>query len=418
MLSARPARSHFELRQHVRVALEGVRDEQGTTMTTLTDSQTLLAFKAGRSFRRGNTSFVDANPTKGAVVLSNGDDGLLHLLWKERPSATVREDLILFPGDATMERVTQERSGRTFVLRFESSDQKHFFWMQNASDARDDELVGNLNRFLADPTAVPIWNASGSSASQQASSSSDPAGGSSASGSGNAGSGSATHRAAQAAAPPAGLATAEQLARLRALVTSMGASSTTAANAGPNVHTNTHPGASAFDGGSSSAEDEDEDDISLTDILTPKVILPLITSHPSLLPLLFQHLPPEFISLMPPPLPQPGDEGDEQPVGDPMTFTSRSPSTPSTSTTSSSSWEPATAEDLASLTEKLRRTIHSNPFREGVAQLDRVLRMGMGAALVRSLGLRAEAGTSVSAFLQAVSEQGKVEAEGDIMDKD
>ncbi|KAI5986765.1 adhesion regulating molecule [Pisolithus orientalis] len=303
-------------------------------MTTLTDSQTLLAFKAGRSFRRGNTSFVDANPTKGAVVLSNGDDGLLHLLWKERPSATVREDLILFPGDATMERVTQERSGRTFVLRFESSDQKHFFWMQNASDARDDELVGNLNRFLADPTAVPIWNASGSSASQQASSSSDPAG---------------------AAAPPAGLATAEQLSRLRALVTSMGASSTTAANAGPN------------------------DDISLTDILTPKVILPLITSHPSLLPLLFQHLPPEFISLMPPPLPQPGDEGDEQP---------------------------------------LRRTIHSNPFREGVAQLDRVLRMGMGAALVRSLGLRAEAGTSVSAFLQAVSEQGKVEAEGDIMDQD
>ncbi|KAI6028081.1 hypothetical protein PISMIDRAFT_62306, partial [Pisolithus microcarpus 441] len=265
----------------------------------------LLAFKAGRSFRRSGSSFVDANPTKGAIVLSNGDDGLLHFMWKERPSGSVREDLILFPGDARMERVTQERSGRTFVLRFDSSDQKHFFWMQDAIGARDDELVGNLNRFLADPTAVPIWNAGDSSASQQTS-----------------------YRAARAAAPPAGLATAEQLARLRALVTSM-----------------------------------DDDDISLTDILTPQVILPLITSHPSLLPLLFQHLPPEFASLKPSSLPH--------------------------------------------LTEKLRRTIHSNPFRESVAQLDRVLRMGMGAGLVRGLGMRAEDGTSVGAFLRAVSEQGK-----------
>ncbi|KAI6159705.1 adhesion regulating molecule [Pisolithus thermaeus] len=300
-------------------------------MATLTDSQTLLAFKAGRSFRRGSSSFVDADPTKGAIVLSNGDDGLLHFMWKERPSGNVREDLILFPGDARMERVTQERSGRTFVLRFDSSDQKHFFWMQDAIDARDDELVGNLNRFLADPTAVPIWNAGDGSASQQTS-----------------------YRAAQAAAPPAGLATAEQLARLRALVTSMGASSTRVG-----VHVNT--GAN-------------DDDISLTDILTPQVILPLITSHPSLLPLLFQHLPPEF-----------------QPVGDVI------------------------------LTETLRRTIHSNPFRQSVAQLDRVLRMGMGAALVRGLGMRAEDGRSVGAFLQAVSEQGKLMVhaeETDSMDQD
>ncbi|KAI6035814.1 adhesion regulating molecule [Pisolithus marmoratus] len=376
--------------------------------TTLTDSQTLLAFKAGRSFRRGNTSFVDADATKGAVVLSNGDDGLLHFMWKERPSGTVREDLILFPGDARMEKVTQERSGRTFVLRFDSSDQKHFFWMQDVSNARDDELVGNLNRFLADPTAIPIWNAGGPLESQQASSSSDPAGGSS-SGSGNMGSGSATHRAAQAAAPPAGLATAEQLARLRALVTSMGASST---RAGANVNLGTSP--SVSDGVSS-----DDDDISLTDILTPQVILPLITSHPSLLPLLFQHLPPEFVSLIPPSPPQPGDEGEERPVGDPTSLSFRSPSTSSTSSTAS--WASATAEDIAGLTETLQRTIHSNPFRESVAQLDRVLKMGMGAALVGSLGMKPEAGESVGAFLRAVSEQGKrvADVEGeDSMDQD
>ncbi|KAI6017419.1 adhesion regulating molecule [Pisolithus microcarpus] len=349
-------------------------------MATLTDSQTLLAFKAGRSFRRSGSSFVDANPTKGAIVLSNGDDGLLHFMWKERPSGSVREDLILFPGDARMERVTQERSGRTFVLRFDSSDQKHFV---RRNRRRDDELVGNLNRFLADPTA-------------QTSSSSDPAAGSSpGSGSGNMGSGSATYRAARAAAPPAGLATAEQLARLRALVTSMGASSTRVgvhANSVAIVDADAGAGPNAFD---------DDDDISLTDILTP------------------QHLPPEFASLKPSSLPQSGAEGDEQPVDDAMPLSSRSPLTSSTSSTSS--LNPSPAEDIASLTEKLRRTIHSNPFRESVAQLDRVLRMGMGAGLVRGLGMRAEDGTSVGAFLRAVSEQGKLMVhteDPDSMDQD
>lgn len=43
-----------------------------------------IAFKAGRAFRRGDTNFVDANPTKGAIVLTNGEDGLLHFVWKNR----------------------------------------------------------------------------------------------------------------------------------------------------------------------------------------------------------------------------------------------------------------------------------------------------------------------------------------------
>lgn len=92
----------------------------------LTDNLTHLAFKAGRCFRRAGTNFVDANPTKGAIVLSNGEDGLLHFTWKDRATGALGEDLILFPGDATFEKVAQAPGGRTYVLRFESSDQKHF----------------------------------------------------------------------------------------------------------------------------------------------------------------------------------------------------------------------------------------------------------------------------------------------------
>lgn len=163
---------------------------------TSTSGRTILAFKAGRAFRRAGTNFVDASPTKGAIVLTN-EDGLIHFMWKDRTTGEVGEDLILFPGDAKLEKVTQSSWGRTYVLKFESSDQKHFvcvsltagFWflvcslrslyfssgcrcvlppdcfdvylivLQDSSALRDEEFVTNLNRTLADPNIIAIWDA-------------------------------------------------------------------------------------------------------------------------------------------------------------------------------------------------------------------------------------------------------------------
>jgi len=45
---------------------------------------TLLAFKAGRAFRREGSNVVVPDPTKGAILLTNGDDDLLHFVWKNR----------------------------------------------------------------------------------------------------------------------------------------------------------------------------------------------------------------------------------------------------------------------------------------------------------------------------------------------
>lgn len=50
-----------------------------------------IAFKAGRCFRREGTSFVDVSPTKGAIILQNGEDGLLHFMWKNRQTNNVEE---------------------------------------------------------------------------------------------------------------------------------------------------------------------------------------------------------------------------------------------------------------------------------------------------------------------------------------
>lgn len=109
-----------------------------------------IAFKAGRCFRREGTNFVDPSPTKGAIILQNGlEDGLLHFIWKNRITNETEEvradvflynicseqrpqDLILFPQDATFQKVNQSTWGRTYVLKFASSNQRHFVRLLDA----------------------------------------------------------------------------------------------------------------------------------------------------------------------------------------------------------------------------------------------------------------------------------------------
>ncbi|KAI0074013.1 adhesion regulating molecule [Panus rudis PR-1116 ss-1] len=223
-----------------------------------------IAFKAGRAFRREGTNWVDPNPTKGAIILQNGDDGLLHFMWKNRTTNEVEEDLILFPSDATFVKVPQSKEGRTYVLKFSSSNQRLFFWLQDADRRRDEEFVSNVNRLLADPDEVPVWWTG----------SSNEAGGSSS----NAGASTSTAAQASSSSQPAAPAatgntgfqfTPEQLRQFQSLVEAQT--------------------------GSSGAE------YALSDILTPANLNPLFTSHPELIQALFPHLPPDLPS---PPTPE------------------------------------------------------------------------------------------------------------------
>ncbi|KAJ6557372.1 adhesion regulating molecule [Mycena vulgaris] len=204
----------------------------------------LLAFKAGRAFRaNSNSNTVEPSPVKGAIILTAGDDGLFHFTWKNRTTGVVDEDLILFPSDASFVKVPHP-TGRVYVLKFSSSNQRHFFWLQDASTARDEEFVANINRLLEDPESNLVWNTAASQPQASTSTQAAPAPASSSS----------------ATAP---LIDPEQLAQLQALL----AGSTSA------------PAAPEF---------------SLTDILTPANLAPLFTSHPELIPTLFPHLPPDL----------------------------------------------------------------------------------------------------------------------------
>ncbi|KAI0304361.1 proteasome complex subunit Rpn13 ubiquitin receptor-domain-containing protein [Multifurca ochricompacta] len=224
----------------------------------LTERSTILAFKAGRAFRREGTDVVEPSAEKGAVVIERGEDELLHFMWKNRVTEETEEDLILFPTDASFVSVTQA-SGRVYVLKFSSSDQRHFFWMQDASSERDEEFAFHVNRLLQIPGYIPVWGVTDST-------SQTPGGSSSAQPGLPQGAFRqvwawlSPHRVISSVSQP----TPEQLSQLRSLVAQMS--------------------------GSTAVEPE----LSLTDVLTPDNLNPLFISHPELIRTIFPHLPPDL----------------------------------------------------------------------------------------------------------------------------
>lgn len=113
----------------------------------------LFSIKAGRAFRREGSNFIDADLAKGSLVLESGSDGLLYLRWRTRDgSVSTREDLelVIFPSDASFERISDDPSVRMYILKFHSSDQLHFFWLQDPDSSQDASNVEKINKIMSE----------------------------------------------------------------------------------------------------------------------------------------------------------------------------------------------------------------------------------------------------------------------------
>lgn len=108
----------------------------------------LITFKAGRCDQNGRK--VTPVQTPGYVYLY-AEDELLHFCWRPRsvPSTEPETDLIMLPGDGAFEPLLKEQgtedlhsptTGRIYVLKFSSSGQKHYFWMQSKSQHKEGSL--------------------------------------------------------------------------------------------------------------------------------------------------------------------------------------------------------------------------------------------------------------------------------------
>ncbi|KAK9460321.1 proteasome complex subunit Rpn13 ubiquitin receptor-domain-containing protein [Lipomyces oligophaga] len=138
----------------------------------MSDSVVLLTFKAGRVDFNPPSKHVKPLPQKGKITLSRSTDEdalLLSFVWEPRGSSkndpsVEKDELMIFPGEAEWLPVSQCKSGRMFVLKFNSSNQRSFFWMQDppASDNLDEitetdlKISTRINTLLEDIDAEDV----------------------------------------------------------------------------------------------------------------------------------------------------------------------------------------------------------------------------------------------------------------------
>ena len=86
----------------------------------------LFQMKACKMTLTGTT--VTSDTRKGLLVLRKSDD-LMHLVWQDRTSGTVEDDVIVLPGEASLRQIPACKDGFAMVLEF-TTGRKLFFWSQ------------------------------------------------------------------------------------------------------------------------------------------------------------------------------------------------------------------------------------------------------------------------------------------------
>lgn len=121
----------------------------GNSGSTAAASKNLVEFRCGKMKIKGR--IVSADTRKGLLYIHQTEDSLVHLCWKDREKSKVEDDLIIFPDDCEWKKVPQCTTGRVFVLKFNSSLRRIFFWMQEPKEDKDDELCKKVNDSLNNP---------------------------------------------------------------------------------------------------------------------------------------------------------------------------------------------------------------------------------------------------------------------------
>eukprot|EP00486_Rosalina_sp_Unknown_P014108 CAMPEP_0201581064 /NCGR_PEP_ID=MMETSP0190_2-20130828/62135_1 /ASSEMBLY_ACC=CAM_ASM_000263 /TAXON_ID=37353 /ORGANISM="Rosalina sp." /LENGTH=384 /DNA_ID=CAMNT_0048018295 /DNA_START=92 /DNA_END=1246 /DNA_ORIENTATION=+ len=106
----------------------------------------LVEFRAGRAFMDEQTRMVTPDKKRGKIKLVKDEQGILKLQWFNRISKQKELDLMLMPTTSKWEKVNECTDGRVYLLRMIGSNRKHFFWMQEPDEEKDDEYFKNINK--------------------------------------------------------------------------------------------------------------------------------------------------------------------------------------------------------------------------------------------------------------------------------
>ncbi|KAI9766104.1 MAG: hypothetical protein M1840_006811 [Geoglossum simile] len=109
----------------------------------------IITFKAGLCDVDTSVSPPRVKPRQGPgyIYLYSGEDELIHFCWRPRRALSSRPtlDLVMVPTDAHFTPYVKNTNpssstsppinGRIYVLKFSSSSQRHFFWLQSKSQS-------------------------------------------------------------------------------------------------------------------------------------------------------------------------------------------------------------------------------------------------------------------------------------------
>eukprot|EP00920_Eleutheroschizon_duboscqi_P033693 GHVT01081004.1.p1 GENE.GHVT01081004.1~~GHVT01081004.1.p1 ORF type:complete len:247 (-),score=55.67 GHVT01081004.1:416-1156(-) len=101
---------------------------------------------------RWDGSRVTPDPRKGTLKIINGPAGKRELLWQLRPSEEVEWRLPIVE-QLQLQKIEQCKTGRVYVVKFNSNADKRLFWLQEPDASNDEALVRAFNLAARPPPA-------------------------------------------------------------------------------------------------------------------------------------------------------------------------------------------------------------------------------------------------------------------------
>lgn len=121
-------------------------------------SNVLISFSAGKCQlvpRPEGKFMVTPEPRKGTLSLEKDNEGLVHFIWTDRTTGVKEDDKIVFPDDITFQKAKTGRpNDRVYYMRYNSSTQYYFYWLQDKSSAKDEENCKKVTEYANNPAAA------------------------------------------------------------------------------------------------------------------------------------------------------------------------------------------------------------------------------------------------------------------------
>lgn len=122
----------------------------------------LRLLRAARALGRGALIDYPCAVPRSLLIMRKSDDGLTHLIWKDRVANSVVDDLIVFEGDAKIQRVEECKDGFCMLIAFAAGGRKLFFYSQEprkkGSDwedvSKEKDLMDKFHRVLTGESAT------------------------------------------------------------------------------------------------------------------------------------------------------------------------------------------------------------------------------------------------------------------------